>query len=202
MTMPALDVTLSDARATFEANFFSVVLINQYFAPLLIQASPSLILNIGSVAGMMPYVYSSIYNASKAALHAYSDTLGLELEPFGVRVLVVITGGIKSNIARTERVLPPSSLYHEIAPEFEKRVKHSQENAMPAEEYAVGVVKLALRPDPGRWYWRGNMAPAIKWALRLGLGSWLFGRYMRKLGGLNRLRQVVLGRLLEGKKIV
>jgi 1-acylglycerone phosphate reductase len=202
MTLPALDVPLSEARATFDANFFAVVRITQLFTPLLIRASPSLILNIGSVAGIIPYIYSSIYNASKAALHAYSDTLRLELEPFGVRVMVAVTGGVQSNIARTERVLPKRSLYTEVEDFFEKRVKHSQKGAMDTSEYARGVVKEALRKEPGKWVWRGNMALAIRWAWNLGLGSWIFGRYMRRIGGLGRLRELVGKRKEEGKKLV
>jgi 1-acylglycerone phosphate reductase len=202
MTLPALDVPLSEARATFDANFFAVVRITQLFTPLLIRASPSLILNIGSVAGIIPYIYSSIYNASKAALHAYSDTLRLELEPFGVRVMVAVTGGVQSNIARTDRVLPEGSLYKEVEGEFEMRVKHSQKGAMDTLEYARGVVIQALKKSPGTWYWRGNMASAIKWAWNLGLGSWIFGWYMRKIGGLGRLRDLVGRRRDQVKKIV
>ena len=85
------------------------------------------------MAAIAPYVFGSVYNASKAALHSWSHTLGLELEPFGVRVMVVITGGVKSRIARTERVLPENSLYLEVGKEFERRVLHSQEGAMPNE---------------------------------------------------------------------
>ena len=102
-TIPALDVDLDDARACFETNFFAVIALTQTFTPLLIRAK-GLILNIGSVAAVTPYVFGSVYNASKAALHSYSDTLRLELAPFDVRVLVVVTGGVKSRIARRERI--------------------------------------------------------------------------------------------------
>jgi 1-acylglycerone phosphate reductase len=41
------------------------------------------ILTIGSVCGMMPAPFEAAYNASKAAIHSYGDTLRIELEPFG-----------------------------------------------------------------------------------------------------------------------
>ncbi|CAG8951532.1 hypothetical protein HYFRA_00007448 [Hymenoscyphus fraxineus] len=193
LTLPALDVPLSEARLTFETNFFSIVALNQAFIPLLIAASPSLILNIGSVAAIVPYTFGSIYNASKAALHSYANTLRLELEPFGVRVMVVVTGGVKSDIARTERVLPRDSLYLEVEGEHRRRVGHSQEGAMDAGVYARGVVREALRGRPRAWYWRGNRAGEIWWAWNLGLG-WIFDWVMRRTWGLNRLREVALGR--------
>jgi 1-acylglycerone phosphate reductase len=143
-------VPLDEARSCFETNFFGIVAIVQAFAPLLISAQ-GLIINIGSVAAIVPYVYGSIYNASKAALHAWSQTLRLELEPYGVRVMVVVTGGIQSRIARTKRALPEGSLYLEVNDEFQRRVSHSQENAMPNQVYARGVVAEALRKNPRKW---------------------------------------------------
>ncbi|RAO73776.1 uncharacterized protein BHQ10_009788 [Talaromyces amestolkiae] len=132
-TVPAMDVNIEEARLTFETNFFSVIRMCQTFLPLLIK-SKGTIVQVGSVAGIIPYVFGSVYNASKAALHSWSDTLRIELAPFGVKVTTVITGGVKSRIARTDRSLPPNSLYRPIDPEYQRRTKHSQEGAMPHEE--------------------------------------------------------------------
>jgi 1-acylglycerone phosphate reductase len=162
--MPALDVPLDDARACFETNLFGIIAITQSFIPLLI-ASKGLIINIGSLAGIVPYVFGSVYNASKAALHAYSRTLRLELEPFDVRVMVVVTGGVQSNIARTHRILPNGSLYLDIVGAFERRQTHSQEGAMSHDVYARGVVKEALKGRPTKWLWRGNKAWLV-WFVR------------------------------------
>ena len=153
-------------------------------------------MNIGSLAAIVPYVFGSIYNASKAALHAYSQTLRLELEPYDVRVLVVVTGGVKSNIARTERILPNSSLYLEIKSDFGRRVTHSQEGAMGTEVYAKGVVKEALKPvwRQKKWLWRGHMTPVVWFASRV-LGSWVFDLVLPRMFGLNRLT-----RLLKSKR--
>lgn len=156
-TIPALDVDFSEVQATFETNVFSVMRMCQAFAPLLIQAKGTII-QIGSLAGEIPYVFGSAYNASKAALHAYSDTLRVELAPFGVHVMVVVTGGVQSNIARTHRELPNDSLYHPIEPEYQRRQLHSQEGAMEGTIYAEGVVRAALTKKPVRSLWRGNQA--------------------------------------------
>ena len=186
--MQATDVDVDEARQTFETNFFSIVTITKAFTPMLI-AAKGLILNIGSIAGIIPYVFGSIYNASKAAVHSYSQTLRLELEPYEVRVLVVITGGVKSNIARTERILPNSSLYLEIKGDFGRRVTHSQERAMGTEVYARGVVKEALKPvwRQKKWLWRGHMTLAVWFASRV-LGAWVFDLLLPRMFGLNRLK--------------
>jgi len=144
-TMPAVDIDLDEARVTFETNVFAVMRMCQAFAPLLIHADEgATIVQIGSLAGVMPYVFGGVYNATKAALHSYSDTLRVELAPFGVRVVTVVTGGVKSNIARTQRALPEGSLYVPIAKVYEERQTHSQANAIPNEQYARSVVGQVL----------------------------------------------------------
>lgn len=191
--MPALDVNLDDARACFETNFFAVVALTQSFVPLLI-AARGLILNIGSVAAVVPYVFGSVYNASKAALHSWSETLRLEVAPFGLRVLLVVTGGVKSRIARTDRALPPGSLYVDIDAEYQRRVKHSQEGAMATDDYARGVVREALKGwAQKKAYWRGNMSGLI-WLVQTCLGTWLFDLLLPRMFGLRRLAKLVRGR--------
>lgn len=151
-TVPALDVDFNEIQQTFETNVFGVMRICQTFAPLLVAARSKdpygkdggTIVQIGSVAAITPYVFGSVYNASKAALHAYSDTLRVELAPLGVRVITIVTGGVQSNIARTDRVLPTQSYYGPLETEYLRRVKHSQEGAMPNKDYAESVVRQVL----------------------------------------------------------
>ncbi|KAH9206255.1 hypothetical protein DL95DRAFT_528489 [Leptodontidium sp. 2 PMI_412] len=193
-TLPALEVDLDDARACFETNLFAIIALTQSFIPFLI-ASKGLILNIGSVAAIVPYVFGSVYNASKAALHSYSQTLRLELEPFDVRVLVVITGGVQSRIARTERVLSEDSLYLDISGDFQRRVKHSQDGAMATDVYARGVVSEALKPAwrMKKWLWRGNKSVLV-WFVDTWLGRWAFDWVLPGMFGLRRLKGIVRGR--------
>lgn len=163
--------------------------ITQEFSPLLVQ-SKGTIINIGSVAAVMPYVFGSVYNASKAALHAYSDTLRIELAPYDVKVMVAITGGVQSNIARTQRELPHGSLYLPIDAEYQRRQTHSQEGAMSSEVYAQGLVNAALQPRPVKWVWRGAKVWLVWFLVNFApKGVWDF--YMPKMFGLDRLARVV-----------
>lgn len=91
IVVPATDMDLDDVRRMFEANVFGVMAMVQAFTPLLI-AAKGLIIMISSLSSVTPYVFASAYGASKAALNAYSRTLRMELRPFGVRVMVSMTG--------------------------------------------------------------------------------------------------------------
>lgn len=161
----------------------------QEFAPLLIQAKGTII-NIGSLAAVMPYVFGSIYNATKAALHAYSSTLRVELAPFEVNVLVIVTGGVQSNISRTHRILPEGSLYLPVDKDYQRRQKHSQEGAMSNDVYAHGVVEAALKPKPVKWLWRGNQAWKV-WFVNSFLPHGVFDYVLPRMFGLDRLARIV-----------
>ncbi|KAG5929501.1 hypothetical protein E4U60_007427 [Claviceps pazoutovae] len=97
---PALDLDVDGVVASmFDVNVLGVMRMVKAFSDLLISAK-GCIVNIGSVAPIVPLVYSSAYNATKAALHAYGESLHMELKPLGVDVLTIITGGVKSNIGK------------------------------------------------------------------------------------------------------
>ena len=171
----------------------------QTFAPLLIEAKGTIV-QIGSIAGIMPFVFGSTYNATKAALHAYSNTLRVELAPFGVRVITVVTGGVNSNIARTDRTLPEGSYYEPVNEEFRRRLTYSQEVGMSNEVYAKRVVRQVLRDGwvwKTRWVWEGYGARMVWFVQRflpLAVLDWYFGYKF----GLQKLRGTAEGR----KKVV
>ncbi|KAJ6080003.1 hypothetical protein N7467_009756 [Penicillium canescens] len=191
-TVPAMEVELPEVRSVFETNLFAVITMCQTFLPLLIKAKGTIV-QVGSIAGIMPYVFGSVYNASKAALHSFSDTLRVELAPFGVHVTTVVTGGVQSRIARIDRTLKPNSLYTPIEAEYAQRVKHSQKDAMPHVAYARSVVTQVLYGSaPWRWLWpwaQGRKAWIWEghrsWVIWFLSGGWawsgLFGRLMTNM---------------------
>lgn len=80
---PALDLDVDGVVASmFDVNVLGVMRMVKAFADLLINAK-GCVVNIGSIAPIVPLVYSSAYNATKAALHAYGDALRMELKPLG-----------------------------------------------------------------------------------------------------------------------
>jgi 1-acylglycerone phosphate reductase len=79
---PCTDLEIeTTVKGIFDVNIFGVMRVVQAFVPLLIEAE-GMIVNIGSIAPVIPLVFGGAYNASKAALHAYADCLRMELKPF------------------------------------------------------------------------------------------------------------------------
>ncbi|KID74187.1 NAD(P)-binding domain protein, partial [Metarhizium brunneum ARSEF 3297] len=193
---PALDLDVDGVVASmFDVNVLGVMRMVKAFSDLLINAK-GCVVNIGSIAPIVPLVYSSAYNATKAALHAYGDALRMELKPLGVDVVTVVTGGVKSNLGDRHLVredspsLPEGSRYLPVQKFWLHRVTMSQKGAMDTDEYArkmVGMIQKKSRPI---WFWSGGSV-SIAWfmyyfvprRLRLFVMARRFGLIGKKLLG-------------------
>lgn len=143
----------------FDVNVFAVIEVTKAFAPLLI-ASKGTIVNIGSIAGTQPIPWQGYYNASKAAVHLLTSQLRLELSPFGVEAICVVTGSVTTNFFdnASPTALPPDSLYTPAAEEIRivetgEAVKDGSQNV---DEYARAVVKNTLKRSPNPIPWIGG----------------------------------------------
>ena len=72
----------------------------------------------------MPHPMTAAYNASKAALSQYSNTLRLELEPLGILVVELITGRVSTNLIGIP-TLDDSSIYKPLEAALQKRAKEA-----------------------------------------------------------------------------
>ncbi|KAI8635405.1 short chain dehydrogenase [Xylariaceae sp. FL1651] len=186
-TMPATDTDVKEVEKMFAVNVFGPMRMVHHFHPLLIQAQGTVV-NIGSVGGIVPYVYGSSYNASKAALHHWGNTLRVEMKPLGVRVVNIISGEVSTNILKCDhgRKLPPTSFYRPLEAEFAKHVERVPKTTTP-KEYAKAVVAEVTRERPNPWFYTGARS-GIVWLAELCLPrtfwDWIFTREFN----LNRLK--------------
>ncbi|KAI0048478.1 NAD-P-binding protein [Auriscalpium vulgare] len=150
------DVSLPAARALFEVNFFAPIAVTQAFVPLLIAANGARVVQIGSIAAVLPLPFGAVYSSSKAALHVLNDVMRVELAPFGIKVINICSGSVQTNISRAPG-LPADSLYKPMEDLYiERRMNVTQKNAAPLPEYARRVVAETLRANPTAWLWIGQ----------------------------------------------
>ncbi|KAF2965316.1 hypothetical protein GQX73_g8271 [Xylaria multiplex] len=128
-TMTAIDTDVSVVQNMFNVNVFGPMRMVHHFHDMLIRSS-GMIVNIGSVGGIVPYIYGSSYNASKAALHHWSNTLRVEMAPLGVAVLTVISGEIGTNILKNDRKreLPEGIVFSPASPQVFREHKVSTDS--------------------------------------------------------------------------
>lgn len=107
-------------------------------------------------------VKPGVYGASKRSLEHLSEVLRLELHPFQVKVLSIVTGGVaSSNQASGDFALPPSSLYKPIKATIEGSVGHGAYARMPVKVYANHVVDHIEIGSTGK-VWVGSHAEDAK----------------------------------------
>jgi NAD(P)-dependent dehydrogenase (short-subunit alcohol dehydrogenase family) len=189
--MPISDLSIPEAKKVFDLNVWSCIAVIQAFLPLLREAKDgAMVVNhtsVGSIAGLP---FQAAYNASKAALAMFSDILRLELQAFGIKVVDLKTGGVKSNILAnlTHTELPSDSIYAPAREEAERMLSGEKLGALKgtfvdADFWAKGVVKDLTKANPPYQIWRGGSA----WLGRLGtlLPVGMFDVELKKITGLD-----------------
>ena len=94
-------VPVARARAQFETNVFGPLRLTQLVLPGMRQRGSGRIVNVSSMGGRLVFPGGGVYHASKYALEALSDALRYELRPFGVAVVLIEPGLVRTQFAET-----------------------------------------------------------------------------------------------------
>ncbi|MGY4815268.1 SDR family oxidoreductase [Pseudomonas chlororaphis subsp. piscium] len=162
---PLLDGGVEAMQRQFETNVFALVGVTRALFPVL-RRSRGLVVNIGSVSGVLVTPFAGAYCASKAAVHALSDALRMELAPFGIRVMEVQPGAIASSFAKNaghqaEQLLTEQSPWWPLREGIRARARASQDHPTPASEFAARLLKAVQQDKPARLVRIGNGSRAL-----------------------------------------
>ncbi|WP_172147701.1 MULTISPECIES: SDR family oxidoreductase [Pseudomonas] len=162
---PLLDGGVEAMRRQFETNVFAIVGVTRALFPLL-RRNKGLVVNIGSVSGVLVTPFAGAYCASKAAVHALSDALRLELAPFAIEVMEVQPGAIASSFGanasqQAEQLLDEASPWWPIREGIRARARASQDNPTPASHFARDLLAAVQRGKRPRLLRLGNGSRAL-----------------------------------------
>ena len=155
------DVSIDEFKAQFETNFFSIIRLIQEVGPTMRKQCSGKIVNISSVAGRIGFPASPAYISSKFALEGLSESLRLEMSPFGVDVIIIEPGVIKTNFLNPVKLAKKSesdTAYRDITAKVVSGVKMMAEMGTPAKEVADTIVKAIKDKKPLPRYIVGNDA--------------------------------------------
>lgn len=185
---PVLDADRETLLRQFDTNVFAPLQLVRACADLLRNAG-GLVVNIGSVSGVTTTPFSGVYCASKAALHALSDALRLELQPFGIQVLTVLPGAIASEFgsnASAAITMAEGSWFKPWEKAVQARARASQNaSSTPASAFAAELIRHVRNPARPPEVLIGSGSRRLV-ALKRWLPTRLVDRQLRKRFGLDR----------------
>ena len=155
------DVSVDEFKEQFETNFFSIIRLIQEVAPTMRKQSSGTIVNVSSVVGRIGFPASPAYISSKFALEGLSESLRFEFAPFGVDVIIIEPGVIKTNFMKNMKMAKKSELdtvYKDITTKVVSGVKMMVEMGTPPKEVANTIVKAIKDKKPLPRYVVGNDA--------------------------------------------
>tara|TARA_B100001146_G_C16135861_1_gene414530 strand:+ start:365 stop:1198 length:834 start_codon:yes stop_codon:yes gene_type:complete len=155
------DVSIQEFKEQFETNFFAIIRMIQKIAPVMRKQNNGHIVNVSSVAGRIGFPVSPAYISSKFALEGLSESLRFELMPFGVNVIIIEPGVIKTNFFNSMKMSKNSqkeSAYSDITDRVISGVKMMAEMGTHPKEVADIIIKAIKEEKPLPRYIVGNDA--------------------------------------------
>jgi len=155
------DVSVDEFKEQFETNFFSIIRLIQEVAPTMRKQGSGTIVNVSSVVGRIGFPASPAYISSKFALEGLSESMRFEFAPFGVDVIIIEPGVIKTDFMKNMKMAKKSELdtvYKDITTKVVSGVKMMAEMGTPPKEVANTIVKAIKDKKPLPRYVVGNDA--------------------------------------------
>lgn len=154
------DLTLDEIRNQFETNFFGVLNITKKIIPIMRLQKSGTIINVSSGAGQVGLPGISAYVSTKFAIEGFSESLMYELFPYGIKVVIIEPGVIKTNFFRncivSEHSMKKSSPYSPSLDKFQKNVELMQEHATSPIDVAKVIIQVLGNNEPKQRYIVGN----------------------------------------------
>jgi NAD(P)-dependent dehydrogenase (short-subunit alcohol dehydrogenase family) len=154
------DLAIEEIKAQYETNLFGLIRTTQTVLPIMRKQKSGAIVNISSGAGRFGYPGGSAYVSTKFAVEGLSESMAYELEPFGIKVILIEPGVIKTNIANgmviAEKSQNPNSPYSQIMQKMSTSFEHMLENASSPDVVAKVILQAVTSENPSLRYLAGK----------------------------------------------
>jgi NAD(P)-dependent dehydrogenase (short-subunit alcohol dehydrogenase family) len=157
----AEDIKLDELRLQFETNFFGAVAMTKAALPTMRRQHSGHIIQVSSIAGLHGSVTVSSYAASKHALEGWSESLRLEVNSLGIKIVLVEPGAFQTDIWTRGAVMGEQAT-KETSPNIQRslRMRERVQNLPKADPIVVAqlIVSIAQNPNPKLRYLVGRDA--------------------------------------------
>jgi NAD(P)-dependent dehydrogenase (short-subunit alcohol dehydrogenase family) len=158
---PIEEITTQEVKKQFETNFFGIIRLIKAIVPIMRKQGNGIIVNISSMVGKFGVPLNSAYVSSKFAVEGLSESIKFELEEFGIRVIVIEPGVVKSDFFQNVRVkgTDSNSPYHKLMKMRVSFLDKAMKNSTTSSYDVASTILDALNSkDPKFRYVIGNDA--------------------------------------------
>jgi short-subunit dehydrogenase len=156
------EISIDEAKAQFETNFFGVVRMVKAVLPSMRQQKQGQIINVSSLSGIASIPFMGIYSASKFALEGYTQALRLEVSPFNIHVSLAEPGFLKTPMMNKRQV--SAAQVSEYGPWRQRAfmaIRDIEEKAPGPESVAQAILSIIASKTPRLRYVIGSQAKLI-----------------------------------------
>src|SRR5919206_1154595 len=154
------DLAMDEIKAQYETNVFGLIRTTQAVLPTMRKQKSGIIVNISSAAGRFGYPSGSAYISTKFAVEGLSESMAYELEPFGIKVVIVEPGVIRTNFGNglviAKKSQDPNSPYSYMMQKMATGFQEMMKNSSPADLVAKVVLDAVRNENPNLRYLAGN----------------------------------------------
>lgn len=156
------DSSMDEIKAQFETNFFGAVRATKAVLPVMRRQGAGKIVNITSMGGRIAIPLSSSYHGSKFALEGLSESIRYELEPFGIKVILIEPGAVGSNFWKNIKIAKSSSdsnsPYTQFGNKILKAYEQMEQNTISPSVVAKTILDAVTSNNPQLRYVVGEDA--------------------------------------------
>ena len=175
--------SIDEIRAQFETNLFGAIRVTHAVLPTMRAQRSGKIVNLSSMGGRIAIPLDSAYHGTKFAIEGLSESLQYEVEQFGIKIILIEPGAIKSNFFNNLKMASnaqrPGSPYAQMMQKLNAGFSSVLEKAPPPSEVAKVILKAVTSEDPELRYTVGDDAAALIQAKRT-MSDAEFGNLMKK----------------------
>lgn len=154
------DLSMGEIRAQFETNFYGIIRTTQAVLSNMRKRKSGRIVNISSGLGLFGFPGFYAYSGTKFAMEGLSESMSYELDPFGIRVILIEPWVVRTNIGNStviaKKAQDPSSPYSQMMQKMGNNFKHMSENASTVDVVSSIVLEAATSANPHLRYLAGK----------------------------------------------
>jgi NAD(P)-dependent dehydrogenase (short-subunit alcohol dehydrogenase family) len=143
------DIPMEEVRTHFNTNLFGVIRVIQNVLPIMRRRKKGTIVNISSMGGRIAFPLSSTYSGTKFALEGLSESLNYEVEQFGIKVILIEPGVVRTNFGKSmkkiDKTTEANSPYSKLLEIREATRKERLQTSSISQEEVAKVILQAIR---------------------------------------------------------